>query len=266
MRVGALVTTHSLIGRRGVATLDPSLEDPPSDPVSNRSHPLGATLLALALAACGGAEPRPPARDASAPLLAVLASPPGPGPDHLRAGDLAGARVLFEGELARDPDALGALNDLAVSYFLEGHADAARRLLDEVVAKGDVAEQQAALLNLGELYAADGYVSAAQAYLETARGLDPSRPEAWYALALLADSRGDPERAHGALAEALLRDGAGAARAALAYVYPEERMHLEALVAEQAGDGALAAERWRALAAGRFAALAATAERHLAGD
>ncbi len=233
--------------------------------MSNRSHRLGATLLALALAACGGAEPRPPTREAS-PLLAVLASPTGPGPDHLRAGDLAGARALFEGELARDPDALGALNDLAVSYFLEGHADAARRLLDEVVAKGGVAEQQAALLNLGELYAADGYVSAAQAYLETARGLDPSRAEAWYALALLADARGDAERGRSALDEALQRDGAGAARAAFAYVYPEERMHLEALVAEQAGDGALAADRWRALAAGRFAALAATAERHLAGE
>jgi Tfp pilus assembly protein PilF len=226
----------------------------------------GATVLALLAAACGGAEPRLPVRDASAPLLATLATPTGPGPERLRAGDLAGARALFEGELARDPDALGALNDLAVSYVLEGHADAARRLLDEVVAKGDVAEQQAALVNLGELYAADGYVSAAQAYLETARSLEPTRPEPWYALALLADSRGDLERARVALAEALLRDEGGAARAAFAYVFPEERVHLEAMVAEQAGDAALAAERWRALASGRFAALAATAERHLAGE
>jgi Tfp pilus assembly protein PilF len=235
--------------------------------VRSRFHRLtGATVLALLAAACGGAEPRSPARDASAPLLATLASPAGPGPERLRAGDLAGARALFEGELARDPDALGALNDLAVSYVLEGHADAARRLLDEVVAKGDVAEQQAALVNLGELYAADGYVSAAQAYLETARGLEPARPEPWYALALLADSRGDLERARVALAEALLRDEGGAARGAFAYVYPEERVHLEAMVAEQAGDAALAADRWRALASGRFAALAATAERHLAGE
>jgi Tfp pilus assembly protein PilF len=233
----------------------------------NRSHRFtGATLLAFLLAACGGAEPRLPARDASAPLLATLANPTGPGPDRLRAGDLAGARALFEGDLARDPDALGALNDLAVSYFLEGHADAARRLLDEVVAKGRVAEQQAALVNLGELYAADGYVSAAQAYLETARGLDPARADAWYALALLADSRGDLERARAALAEALLRDDGGAARAAFAYVFAEERVHLEAMVAEQAGDVALAAERWRTLAAGRFAALAASAERHLSGE
>jgi Tfp pilus assembly protein PilF len=226
----------------------------------------GTAALALLLAACGGADPLVPARDDAAPLLATLAVPAGPGPDRLRAGDLPGARAIFEGSLARDPDALGALNDLAVSYFLEGHADAARRLLDEVVAKGDVAEQQAALLNLGELYAAEGYVSAAQAYLETARGLDPSRAEAWYGLALLADSRGDLERARAALGEALLRDGAGAARGAFAYVYPEERVHLDALVAEQAGDGALATERWRALAAGRFAALAAAAERHLAGE
>jgi len=199
-------------------------------------------------------------------VLATLASPAGPGPDRLRAGDHSGARAAFEAELARDPDGLEALNDLAVSYFLEGHADAARRLLDEVVAKGDLADQQAALLNLGELYAAEGYVTAAQAYLDTARGLDPARPEPWYALALLADSRGDLERARASLREALVRDDGGAARAAFAYLYDEERVHLEALVAEQAGDGAVAAERWRTLAAGRFAALAAAAESHLAGE
>jgi Tfp pilus assembly protein PilF len=224
------------------------------------------STLALLLAACGGAEPRSPARDAAAPLVATLASPAGPGPDRLRAGDLAGARAAFEGDLSRDPDALGALNDLAVSYFLEGHAEAARRLLDDVVAKGNQVEQQAALVNLAELYAAEGYVSAAQAYLETARGIEPARPEAWYALALLADSRGDLDGARTLLREALHRDEAGAARAAFAYVYPEERVHLEALVAEQSGDGGLAAERWRALSAGRFAALAATAERHLSGE
>jgi Tfp pilus assembly protein PilF len=196
----------------------------------------------------------------------TLASPAGPGPERLRAGDLGGARAAFEAALARDPDGLGALNDLAVSYLLEGHSDAATRLLDEVVAKGDVADQQAALVNLGELYATQGYVSAASAYLETARSLEPSRPEPWYALALLADAREDLERARGALREALARDEGGAARAAFAYVYAEERVHLEALVAEQAGDGATATERWRTLAAGRFPALAGAAERHLAGE
>jgi Tfp pilus assembly protein PilF len=225
-----------------------------------------AALALLALAACGGAESRTPARGAAAPVLVTLASGAGAGPDRLRAGDLAGARAAFEAQLARDPDGLGALNDLAVSYLLEGHADAASRLLDEVVAKGDVGDQQAALVNLGELYAAEGYVSAAQAYLDTARSLDASRAEPWYALALLADSRGDLERARGGLREALARDESGAARAGFAYLYAEERVHLEALVAEQAGDAATAADRWRALAAGRFAALAAAAERHLAGE
>jgi Flp pilus assembly protein TadD len=199
-------------------------------------------------------------------VLAALASPPGAGPERLRAGDLAGARASFEADLARDPDGLGALNDLAVTYLLEGHADAASRLLDEVVAKGGVPDQQAALVNLGELYATQGYVSAAQAYLETARSLDAAQPEPWYALALLADARGDLERARRSLREAVLRDETGAGRATLAYLYPEERAHLEALVAELAGDGAVAAERWRALASGRFAALAAAAERHLAGE
>jgi Tfp pilus assembly protein PilF len=224
-----------------------------------------AALLALALAACG-ADPRGVVRDDAAPLLATLASPTGYGAERLRAGDLAGARTAFEAALAEDPDRLGPLNDLAVSYSLEGHADAARRLLDEVVAHGGPRDQQAALVNLGELYAAEGYLSAAQAYLDTARAVDPARAEPWYALALLADSRGDADRALASLREALRKDEGGAARASFAYVYPEERVHLEALVAEQAGDAGQAAEKWRVLAAGRFAALAAAAERHLSSE
>jgi Tfp pilus assembly protein PilF len=199
-------------------------------------------------------------------MLATLANPAGSGAERLRAGDLSAARALFEAELARDPDRLAALNDLAVAYLLDGHGDAARRLLDAVVANGGLAEQQAALVNLGELCASDGHLSAAQAYLETARSLDPARPEPLYALALLADSRGDFPTARALLREALRRDEGGAARAAFAYVYPEERVHLEAMVAEQVGDGTGALERWHELAGGRFAALAAAAERHLAGE
>jgi Tfp pilus assembly protein PilF len=216
------------------------------------------------IAGCGGAEARQVRAD-GAPLVATLASPAGTGADRLRAGDLAGARAAYEGALAQDPDRLSALNDLAVSYVLDGHGDAARRLLDEVVAAGTSAEQQAALVNLGELYASEGYVSAAQAYLDTARSIDPQRPEPLYALALLADARGDLGRARVLLRDAQRRDEAGGARAALAFVYPEERLHLEALVAEAAGESG-ARDRWRELAAGRFAALVTAAERHLAGE
>ncbi len=230
-------------------------------PTPQRRSALALTLL---LAACGGAERLTPRGD-GAPVLATLANPVGAAAERLRAGDLVGARALFEAELAQDPDRLSALNDLAVSYVLDGHGDAARRLLDEVVASGDPLAQQAALVNLGELYATEGYVSAAQAYLETARSLDPSRPEPLYALALLADIRGDIAAARATLREALRRDEGGAARAVLAYVYPEERVHLEALVAEQAGER-VAQERWRELAGGRFAALVAAAERHLAAE
>ncbi len=228
-------------------------------------RPILAAVAAVLLAACGGADPRPTRGDAL-PVLATVASAPGTGADRLRSGDLAGARAAFEAALAANPDGLAALNDLAVSYFLEGHSEAARRLLDEVVASGTAREQQAALVNLGELYAADGYVSAAQAYLETARAIDPARPEAWYALALLADGRGEADRARTAHPVALRLDDGGAARAGFAYVYPEERLHLEALIAERGGDRAEAAARWRELSSGRFAALAAAAERHLAGE
>lgn len=229
--------------------------------------PRSAVALAAAifLAACGEVEPPIAAHGDGAPLLAVLAAPEGTGAERLRGGDLAGARAAYEVELAADPDRLAPLNDLAVTYVLDGHGDAGRRLLDEVVASGRPAEQQAALVNLGELYASEGYVSTAQAYLETARSLDPARPEPLYALALLADSRGDLDGARGWLREAMSRDEGGAARAAFAYVYPEERVHLEAMVAEQLGDAG-AAERWRELAGGRFAALAAAAERRLAGE
>jgi FimV-like protein len=225
-----------------------------------------ALVAALVLAGCGGAvDARTASRGDGAPVVATLATSSGPGADRLRAGDLAGARALYEGALSANPDRLSALNDLAVSYVLDGHGDSARRLLDEVVAAGTPAEQQAALVNLGELYAGEGYVAAARAYLETARSIDPQRPEPVYALALLADARGDLATARAAVRDALRRDGDGAGRAALAYVYPEERVHLDALVAEATGDPA-AKDRWKELAAGRFAALATTAERHLAGE
>jgi tetratricopeptide (TPR) repeat protein len=190
----------------------------------------------------------------------------GAGAERIRANDLAAARSHFEADLSADPDRLASLNDLGAVYVLQGHGEAARRLLDEVVARGTPREQQSALLNLGELYAIDGYLDAATAYLETARDIDPTRPEPWYALALLTDARGELAGARLFLRTAVRLDEGGAARGAFAYAYPEERAHLEALVADLLGDKATAAARWRELAQGRFAPLAAVAERHLAGD
>ncbi len=223
-----------------------------------------APLALAALAACGGAdEARLLPREDATPAAAALASPAGPGSALLKAGDLAGARAAFEAELSADPDRLAALNDLAVAYYLEGHLDAARPLLDEVVARGGPREQQAALVNLGELCAAEGHAEAAQAYLESARGLDAARAEPLFALALLADARGDRQATRAALREALRLDD-GAARAALAFAVPEARRHLDALLLAQAGDRARAEAAWREVAAGRFPALAAAAARHLA--
>jgi tetratricopeptide (TPR) repeat protein len=226
-------------------------------------RPLVLAALAALAAACGGADPR---LSGDATPLAVTIGSGGPGAERLRAGDVVQGRAALEADLSADPDHLSALNDLAASYLLEGHGEAARRLLDEVVARGSSREQQAALLNLGELYALEGYVDAAGAYLETARALDRNRPEPWYALSLLSDARGDLNGARTAVRTALRLDEGGAARAAFAYAYSEERVHLEALVAEQAGDRALAVARWRELAQGRFAPLAGAAERHLAGE
>jgi tetratricopeptide (TPR) repeat protein len=224
---------------------------------------LVAAAVAGLLAGCGGADPQEPV--GVAPLAVTLDSR-GAAADRVRSGDLAGARAALEASLAAAPEQLSALNDLGATYLLEGHREAARRLLDEVVAQGNPREQQAALLNLGELYALDGYLDAALAYLETARSIDRARPEPWYALALLQDVRGDLAAARVALLTAVRLDDGGAARAAFAYAYPEERAHLEAMVAEQTGDRAVAGARWRELAQGRFAPLADAAERHLAGE
>jgi FimV-like protein len=225
-----------------------------------RKSPLVALL---ALAACG-ASPDPSRfaiREESSPPLASIESPGTAGAALLLAGDLPGARAVYESELAANPDQLGALNDLAVGYLLDGHADAARRLLDEVVASGRPRQQQVALLNLGGLYAVEGHATAAQAYLEAARGLDPDRAEPHYALALLADARGDRAAARSALREALRLDD-GTARAGFAFPFREGRRHLEALLAEQAGEPGAAAT-WRELAAGRFQTLAGAARRRL---
>lgn len=233
--------------------------------VRNLSNRLGKfPLLALvALAACGGApDPRLAIRDDATPAVGTLAATGSAGAALVRSGDLGGARAAYEAELAGDPDRLAALNDLAVSYLLEGHLDVARRLLDEVVASGAPREQAAALLNLGELCAVEGHGEAAQAYLESARGVDASRPEPVYALALLADARGDAAAARALLREALRLDEGGA-RAALVFTFVEERRHLEALLLDAGGDRAGADARWRELAAGRFATLATAAARRL---
>ena len=235
-------------------------------PLRNWSSRLGKfPLIALvALAACGGAEAsRLAIREDSTPAVAALASPATAGAALLFSGDLSGARAAFEAELSSRPDQLGALNDLAVGYFLDGHVDAARRLLDEVVASGTPRQQQAALLNLGALYAVEGHATAAQAYLEAARAIDLTRPEPLYALALLADARGEGALARAALREAVRLDD-GTARAAFAFPFSEGRRHLDGLLAELAGDAAAASATWRELAGSRFPALAGAAQRHLA--
>ncbi len=226
----------------------------------NRAIP--AMFLVL-LAACGGQIDAPPRRSAGAPLASALAAPAAPATRELRAGRLGEARALLEGALAKDPDGLGALNDLAVTYAAEERFDAARQLFEEALARGGPPEQQAALVNLGELYALEGYLSAALAHLVSARAIDPARPEPSYALSLLADARGDRVGATAALAAALAADPGGAARRDLVFIYPEERLHLEALVAEATGDAVLAGARFRDLARGRFPALVQAAQRHL---
>jgi len=223
-----------------------------------------ASLALILLAACGGEMDASPRRSDGVPLLAMLAAPDGAGTRELKAGRVSDARALLESSLTDDPDRVAALNDLAVSYYLEERVGAARQLYEEVLARGGAREQLAALVNLAELYALDGSAAAASAHLDAARAIDPARPEPIYALATLADASGDEVRAQALLREALQRDEGGAARRDLAFAYPEERLHLEALVAEAAGDVAGAEERWRALVAGRFPALAAAARRHLA--
>jgi len=218
-------------------------------------------LPALALvAACGGQEPS--ARVVGAPVAGVRVQVAGPGTAELRAGQLAAARGGFESVVRADPERIDALNDLAVAYRLEGHLEAARQLLDEVVIRGAPREQQAALVNLADLYSDDGYLSAAQAHLEAAREIDARRAEPVYALALLADARGDADAARLA-ADALRLDPDGAARRFLVFASPEARAHFEALFAEAAGERAMAQARWRELRAGRVPVLAQAAQRHL---
>jgi len=221
------------------------------------------TLALASLTACGGQSEALARRPDAAPTVAALMTPIGPGASHLRAGRVEAARARFEALLSGDPEELGALNDLAVSYAVEGRVDAARSLLDEVVAHGSARAQQVALVNLGELYALEGYLPAALAHLETARSIDPARPEPVFALALLADVRGDRAQATQLLRDALRLDEGGAGRQALAFLHAEERVHLEALLADARGDRSEATARWRELRISRFPALAAAARSRL---
>jgi Tfp pilus assembly protein PilF len=192
-------------------------------------RPLASAVLALALAACGGGlEPLPRRADAvEAPL--VLAS----SGSTASLAEPAAARARYEAALSRNPDELAALNDLAITYLVEGRPEAARQLLDEVVAHGAEPEQQAALVNLAALYARDGYLAAAVAHGEAARDIDPTRPEPHYVLALLAQARGDRAGASARLREALRLDPGGAARASLVHVPAEARAAIDALTAAE---------------------------------
>ena len=233
--------------------------------LSKAASPLGkfAALATLALAACGGsADPRLTDRADATPVLAVASSAGTAA--RLQSGDLNGARNALEADLSADPDRLDPLIDLAVAYAIDGHFDAARQLLDAAIAEGDGRVQQAALVNLGELYAIEGYLTAAVAHLETARSINPSRAAPHYALALLADGRGDFDGARDALREAVRLDPDGAVRDSLVMVQSEEKVHLAALLASSAGDRARAEPLFRELSQGRFPSLATAAARHLA--
>lgn len=218
-------------------------------------------LPALALvAACGGQDPS--VRTGGVPVVGLLVLSSGPGTAEIRAGQLPAARGGFESLVRGNPERMDALNDLAVAYHLEGHSEAARQLLDEVVARGTPREQQAALVNLADIYAGEGFLQAAQAHVDAAREIDAGRPEAAWAQALLADARGDADAPRLA-AEALRLDVDGGARRFLVFDSPEERAHFEALSAEAGGDRAAAQGRWRELRAGRVPSLVQLAQRHL---
>lgn len=223
-----------------------------------RRRLLTCALAALTLSACGGGLDAAPRPGDALPGVLVAASE-----DVQHGGTLAETRARLEARLAANPDRLDVLVDLATTWQLEGRPEAAQALLDEVVSRGAPSHQQAALVNLAALYSEDGYQNAVAAYLETARDIDPARPEPHYALALLASGRDDRARSQAELREALRLDPTGAARAALVFARPEAAQHLEALLADARGDADQAALRWREVARGSFPALAQIAEKRL---
>ncbi len=216
----------------------------------------------LVLGACGGQPDAQPRHPDGSPLMAVVGDPAGAGTRDLLAGRLAEARTGLEASLSENPDAIASLNDLAVTYSMDERFDAARQLLEDALARGAPRDQQLALVNLAELYAVEGYLTAAGAHLTAAQAIDPSRAEPAYALALLLDVRSDGAGSAAALRDAMAADPSGADRTSIVFLYPEERVHLEALVAEASGDPSAAA-RWQELARGRFPSLAQVAQRHL---
>jgi tetratricopeptide (TPR) repeat protein len=186
---------------------------------------VASAALTFALAACGGGlEPLPPRADAVPAPLMLAAGAPAAG-----LAEPAAARARYEAALARNPEELSALNDLAIAYLVEGRPEAARQLLDEVVAHGAPREQQAALVNLCALYAREGYLAAAVAHCETARDIDPARPEPHYVLALLDAARGDRLQALASVREALRLDDGGAARSSFVHLPPGAQAALDAL-------------------------------------
>ena len=199
-----------------------------------------------------------PRRADAVPAPAVLTS------RGRRLADPAGARARLEATLARNPDELGALNDLAVTYLAEGRADAARQLLDEVVARGGAREQQAALLNLAAIYAQDGYQTAASRARRDGAGDRPlAARAALRARAARERARRPRAGARPGARGAAARRGRRRARGVRAVYAGGAAAPRGARSRRPAGTTRAAAARWRELRAGSFPALAAAADRRL---
>jgi putative PEP-CTERM system TPR-repeat lipoprotein len=123
-------------------------------------------------------------RDATNPLYQTLL-----GAVRMAQKDNAAAETAFRAALAKDPEFVPAVRDLAQLYKATGRADEARKLYTDRLAKkpGDVA----ALLGLADLAAADKKWSEATDYINRARTAAPNDPTPGLALVRLYELRQD---------------------------------------------------------------------------
>ena len=102
------------------------------------------------------------------------------GEEQFEAGNVQEAIKCFENILATDPNNADALNNLGVISFMLGNAESAEIFLLKTLENQN--NHVNAMMNLADVYCANGLINEAAKYLTNAIDLEPKNPAIWASL------------------------------------------------------------------------------------
>ncbi len=167
-----------------------------------------------------------------------------------RHGRSAEAKEAFLRVIDLDPGNAAAHNNLGTVLYVEHDFLRAGYATEDALSLAQDDEGRSiAEANLGELAALSGRMDAAEAHNDRALELAPETAHPYFALADLYDVTGRPEASRRMAALGVALDPLGASRRLMAFAWPEQELHHDALIAEARGDMKAARRLWTQLAA-----------------